>query len=54
VNKDKDDSSLELMLKDRANELKRARKFGEICVAVTKAKIKGKLSDRRREEERMV
>jgi hypothetical protein len=46
VKKDKDKSPMELICKEKAKELKRLRKIGEICVAATKAKIQGKLSDR--------
>jgi hypothetical protein len=34
------------MFKTKAKELKRLRKFGEICIAATNAKIQGKLNDR--------
>jgi hypothetical protein len=46
VKKDQIKSPLELMLKETAKELRRLTKFGKICVATTKAKIQGKLSDR--------
>jgi hypothetical protein len=39
-------SPLELMLNDKAKELNNLRKFREVCVAATKSKIQGKLSDR--------
>jgi hypothetical protein len=39
-------SPLELMFNDKAKELNNLRKFGEVCVAGTKNKIQGKLSDR--------
>jgi hypothetical protein len=39
-------SPLELMFNEKAKELKNLRKFGEVCVAATKSKIQGKLSDR--------
>jgi hypothetical protein len=39
-------SPLELMFKVKAKELNNLRKFGEVCVAATKNKIQGKLSDR--------
>jgi hypothetical protein len=39
-------SQLELMFEVKAKELNNLRKFGEICVAATKSKIQGKLSDR--------
>jgi hypothetical protein len=39
-------SPLELMFKEKAKELNNLRKFGEVCVAATKNKIQGKLSDR--------
>jgi hypothetical protein len=39
-------SSLELMFKEKAKESKSLQKFGEVCVAATKNKIQGKLSDR--------
>jgi hypothetical protein len=39
-------SSLELMFNEKSKELNNLRKFGEVCVAATKSKIQGKLSDR--------
>jgi hypothetical protein len=39
-------SPLEIMFKEKAKELNNLRKFGEVCVAATKNKIQGKLSDR--------
>jgi hypothetical protein len=38
-------SPLELMFKEKAKELNNLRKFGEVCIAATKNKIQGKLSD---------
>jgi hypothetical protein len=39
-------SPLELMFKEKAKESNNLRKFGEVCVAATKSKIQGKLSNR--------
>jgi hypothetical protein len=39
-------SPLELMFKEKAMELHSLQKLGEVCVAATKSKIQGKLSDR--------
>jgi hypothetical protein len=39
-------SPLELMFKEKAKESNNLRKFGEVCVATTRNKIQGKLSDR--------
>jgi hypothetical protein len=39
-------SPLELMFNEKAKELNNLRKFGDVCVAATKNKIQGKLSDR--------
>ena len=38
-------SPLELMFKEKAKELNKLQKFGEVCVAATKNKIQGKLTD---------
>jgi hypothetical protein len=46
VKKSHNKSPLELMFKEEAKELNSLRKFGEVCVAATKSKIQGKLSDR--------
>jgi hypothetical protein len=45
INKDKKKSPIELMFKNRAKGLSNLRRFGEMCVATTKNKIQGKLSD---------
>jgi hypothetical protein len=39
-------SPFELLFNEKAKELNSLRKFGVVCVAVTKNKIQGKLSDR--------
>jgi hypothetical protein len=39
-------SPLEIMLKEKTKELNNLRKFGEVCVAASKSKIEGKLTDR--------
>jgi hypothetical protein len=39
-------SPLKLMFKEKAKESNTLRKFGDVCVAATKNKIQGKLSDR--------
>jgi hypothetical protein len=46
INKDKKKSPIELMFKYRARELKYFKRFGEMCVATTKDKIQGKLSNK--------
>jgi hypothetical protein len=46
VNKEKKKLRLELMFKSKATELKRLKRFGEMYVVTTKAKIQGKLNDR--------
>jgi hypothetical protein len=38
-------SPLEIMFKEMTKEMNNLRKFGAVCVAVTKNKIQGKLSD---------
>jgi hypothetical protein len=39
-------SPLELMQKEKANELSSLQKFIEVCIAATKSMMQGKLSDR--------
>jgi len=46
VNKEKKKSPFELMFKSKGKELKSLKRFGEMCVVTTKAKIQGKLNDR--------
>jgi hypothetical protein len=46
INKDKKKSPIELMLKSRAKGLMNLKRFGEMCVATTKSKIHGKLSNK--------
>jgi hypothetical protein len=46
INKDKKKSPIELMFKNRAKGLRNLKRFGEMCVATTKNKIQGKLSDK--------
>ena len=46
VNREKKKSPFELMFKSKGKELKSLKRFGEMCVVTTKAKIQGKLNDR--------
>jgi hypothetical protein len=46
INKDKKKSLIELMFKNRAKGLSNLKRFDEMCVATTKNKIQGKLSDK--------
>ena len=45
VSKDNKKSPLELMFKEKTKELKRLKRFVEMCVVTTKSKIQGKLHD---------
>jgi hypothetical protein len=46
MNKDKKKSPVELLSKNRAKGLRNLKRFGEMCVAITKNKIQRKLSDK--------
>jgi hypothetical protein len=46
INKDKKNSPIELMFKNKANGLRKIKRFGEINVATTKNKIQAKLRDK--------
>ena len=46
VNKEKKKSPIELMFNGKVKGLKKFKRFGEMCVVITKDKIQSKLSDK--------
>jgi hypothetical protein len=46
INKDKKKSPIESMFKNRVKGIRNLKRFGEMCVATTKNKIQGKLSNK--------
>jgi hypothetical protein len=46
INKDKKKFPIESMFKNRAKGIRNLKRFGEMCVATTKNKIQGKLSNK--------